>query len=902
MSVGSLEKVLEVILDEEGSNFTIKQLREKIEMVKIFVEMWYTKRKNEVDSTVDKHRVVEFGSCALTPNYRATDVDLLLMGSREVLGVTSESDFENFIKTCQGVTCVSRCEGSRFTPTLVRFKLDRFAVDLQFARVHEEALSDDYSLNRDWVKERPSVDGNSLMGLRAVAVSRRISEIVPSLERFRLVLRLVKRWALRRAIYKHKFGYPGGIAFTILVASACMDLDPSGMKPAKWLFEQFFIYCSSKVWGPRDPVFLDKYPPNLSTSNLNDYMQVFTPELDPWNCTHNVNNSTLPVVKREFRRGAQIVEQAKKAKCSLQDTVFKLFDGDDFFLEFPLYMRFDCFTWRGDDYFEDYTVKALRTLCLSLDLGLKEQRRMTERDMVRLVYARIYPFPRGGSDHQLNPDYEVKSYWIGTHISPQEFLLDNLLQQFNAVMQKTHERQQSQNVSAILSRDLPSSVFPKPWRGFAIIRPKNWKQFELMPHVGSPFLMNHPHQAVDNFLSLVTPPNIKALQTYSRKATPVQMTRHHQQVQQSAHVSVTINRHNTDPISKSHYASNNNRRITRQHHHQKASQLQRPRNKHSQFQNTGQYQGSPPYQSVRKQGNPIQSNRKQISPISQNNRKQIIPLSQINQIQNSPPFPNSRKRQMQIEANKRNTRKISQQNAEKPLPVVINNAVKPQPLAKEITPVNRTPNNEVTHRDFEYNTNMFPTNISSRVSTNPNRRAQANPNPNRSPSPEPEQMKDGLINPNKNSLNNFTRSIEFFKREPEDDEMSVRTDADLINPEKFLRKTRSARVALRQRRYTSYVYNHSTKDIKSVKYIPKNKMVPKRLRRRRVVEDSPTGTPEPETSSSEESEDNESQVIDVSKQTKIYPTKAYPGDTQNAQFIQQYSTDAEAWYYERMKQ
>ena len=58
----------------------------------------------------------------------------------------------------------------------------------------------------------------SLNGYRATC---EILELVPSVEKFRLTLRVVKLWAKKNGLYGNMLGFLGGASWAILVAKVC---------------------------------------------------------------------------------------------------------------------------------------------------------------------------------------------------------------------------------------------------------------------------------------------------------------------------------------------------------------------------------------------------------------------------------------------------------------------------------------------------------------------------------------------------------------------------------------------------------------------------------------------------------------------------------------------------------
>ncbi len=70
-------------------------------------------------------------------------------------------------------------------------------------------------------------------------------QLVPSVPVFRVAVRLVKHWAQSRGIYGNVLGYPGGVAFAIMVARIC-QLYPNAA-PSLVVARFFSIYARWKV-------------------------------------------------------------------------------------------------------------------------------------------------------------------------------------------------------------------------------------------------------------------------------------------------------------------------------------------------------------------------------------------------------------------------------------------------------------------------------------------------------------------------------------------------------------------------------------------------------------------------------------------------------------------------------
>jgi poly(A) polymerase len=65
------------------------------------------------------------------------------------------------------------------------------------------------------------LDDTTMRSVNGTRVTLELLQSVPQIKSFRHALRAVKFWANQRAIYGAVFGYPGGIAWAIMVARIC---------------------------------------------------------------------------------------------------------------------------------------------------------------------------------------------------------------------------------------------------------------------------------------------------------------------------------------------------------------------------------------------------------------------------------------------------------------------------------------------------------------------------------------------------------------------------------------------------------------------------------------------------------------------------------------------------------
>lgn len=124
-----------------------------------------------------------------------------------------------------------------FVP-IIKLELCGISIDLIFARLVIPSIPMNLDLkNNDYLR---GLDEREVRSLNGTRVTDEIMELVPQQKTFRLALRAIKLWAQRkcrilflyhysnhliicigRAIYSNIVGFPGGVAWAMLVARVC---------------------------------------------------------------------------------------------------------------------------------------------------------------------------------------------------------------------------------------------------------------------------------------------------------------------------------------------------------------------------------------------------------------------------------------------------------------------------------------------------------------------------------------------------------------------------------------------------------------------------------------------------------------------------------------------------------
>ncbi|CAI4219487.1 unnamed protein product [Parascedosporium putredinis] len=95
------------------------------------------------------------------------------------------------------------------------------------------------------------LDDTEIRSLNGTRVAHEILDLVPEQSTFQMALRAIKLWAQRRAIYANVMGYPGGVAWAMLVARVC-QLYPRAT--AATIVNKFFWIVRQWPWP--QPVLL----------------------------------------------------------------------------------------------------------------------------------------------------------------------------------------------------------------------------------------------------------------------------------------------------------------------------------------------------------------------------------------------------------------------------------------------------------------------------------------------------------------------------------------------------------------------------------------------------------------------------------------------------------------------
>ncbi|RGP69747.1 poly a polymerase [Fusarium longipes] len=284
--------------------------------------------KNEVLIRNARGRVFTYGSYRLGVYGPGSDIDTLIVAPKYV---TREDYFKYFpdllvsMAPKDSITDMAVVTDA-FVP-IIKFEYSGISIDLIFSRIIQKQLAPDFKDLKDSGLLR-GLDEAELRSLNGTRVTDEILTLVPEQSTFKNALRAIKLWAQRRAVYANIMGFPGGVAWAMLVARVC-QLYPKAT-PAV-IVNKFFLVISQWRWP--QPVLLKPieggplpvrvWNPKLYKGDTFHLMPVITPAYPSMCATFNITRSSMTIINRELKRALQISESIMVSKRPWSDLFAK---------------------------------------------------------------------------------------------------------------------------------------------------------------------------------------------------------------------------------------------------------------------------------------------------------------------------------------------------------------------------------------------------------------------------------------------------------------------------------------------------------------------------------------------------------------------------------------------------
>lgn len=209
---------------------------------------------------------------------------------------------------------------------IIKLELSGISVDLLFARLALQSVPLTLTLKDTSILR--GVEDRDLRSLNGTRVTDEILELVPQQKTFRTALRGIKLWAQRRAIYSNVIGFPGGVAWAMLVARIC-QLYPQATGSV--VIEKFFLMIGKWPWP--QPVLLKTiedgplqvrvWNPKIYNGDRFHLMPIITPAYPSMCATHNITMSNKTILIRELQRGRAITDKIFGGQLQWKDLFAK---------------------------------------------------------------------------------------------------------------------------------------------------------------------------------------------------------------------------------------------------------------------------------------------------------------------------------------------------------------------------------------------------------------------------------------------------------------------------------------------------------------------------------------------------------------------------------------------------
>lgn len=290
-------------------------------------------------------KVFTYGSYRLGVYGPGSDIDTLMIAPKHV----TRDDFFKHMPDLLRKSCKPE-ELTELTPVpgisvpIIKCEVCGVSIDLIFSNLQVSSVPRSLELTDNNLLR--GLDETDLRCVNGTRVTDRILQLVPQPRTFRIALRCIKLWAQRRAIYGNVVGFPGGVAYAMMVARVC-QLYPKAAAP---LIVQKFFFVMGKWQWPQAvvlqkretaPLQLREWDPNTSKGDRFHLMPVITPAYPCMNSTHTIGLSTKEVLLRELRRGEAIMAEIYAGKKAWRD----LFVRQRFFSE--AYKHYICVVTAG---------------------------------------------------------------------------------------------------------------------------------------------------------------------------------------------------------------------------------------------------------------------------------------------------------------------------------------------------------------------------------------------------------------------------------------------------------------------------------------------------------------------------------------------------------------------------
>lgn len=305
------------ILAEQRAESTRRDHSTRKDILEI-VERWVKVCLEELNISSNHIRQISiifaYGSQALKIVSRDTDLNLLCLIPDSITKARFHEIFEAKLRTNRDVENTINIPKARFP--LVTFNY--LGINVKFLAVSiNEHLMKNQHLMWDW-KVAKQMTKEDYLTWNGYHIATNIQRLIPNQDTFALALSAIKLWAQRKKIYGAKYGYLGGLSWTILLLNVA---DRYPRATAFELLERFF--ATYATWSWPEPVKLmigqidsknkkktyrikDWDPSDIRNSSI---MPILTPAVPLRDSGQLVTGFTRETITNEIRNALRLMDQ-----------------------------------------------------------------------------------------------------------------------------------------------------------------------------------------------------------------------------------------------------------------------------------------------------------------------------------------------------------------------------------------------------------------------------------------------------------------------------------------------------------------------------------------------------------------------------------------------------------------
>ncbi|ANB11484.1 polynucleotide adenylyltransferase PAP1 [Sugiyamaella lignohabitans] len=280
-------------------------------------------------------KIFTYGSYRLGVYGPGSDIDTLVVVPKHVSRDDFFKVFDELLRKRPELEEIASVPDA-FVP-IIKLKLSGISIDLICARLDIPQVPLNLTLEDKSLLK--NIDEKDLRALNGTRVTDEILRLVPQPVVFKHALRAIKLWAQRRAIYANVFGFPGGVAWAMLVARIC-QLYPNAVSAT--IVGKFFNILTK--WNWPQPVLLKPiedgplqvrvWNPRVYPQDKGHRMPIITPAYPSMCATHNITASTQKIIMQELTRGGLTVDEIVVGKKKWKD----FFTRHTFFHQYKYYL------------------------------------------------------------------------------------------------------------------------------------------------------------------------------------------------------------------------------------------------------------------------------------------------------------------------------------------------------------------------------------------------------------------------------------------------------------------------------------------------------------------------------------------------------------------------------------